>query len=98
MEEHTLPPGIKAASVKIFALIRWPLPSGEIHVTPVACRLIRVNASATNVSNQQSTHGEGVISNKFGIQSESHLAGVELIVGIDAFELVADIGRLPISV
>ena len=56
-----------------------------------------MDATAPDIANQQTTDGKCVVSNELRIQSESRLAGVELVVRIHTLQFVGRLCRLLVS-
>ena len=66
MRVDASPPKIVALTCRILAL-------GKIEMRIIAGRLVRVDASTANLSNEKTAHRERIVSNEFSFQTKSTL-------------------------
>ncbi len=87
---HAFHERVEAASIQVFAGVSFVvLRRASVHRDgfPNARRLVRLDASATDLRRQQSANRQRVVSNHFGIHSESWTARQQTICRV-LFELL----------
>src|SRR5207249_2541939 len=80
MQKRPLPPGVKPAAILRGAVIRLIRAFGEIQKIPISGRLIRLDALAPDLVNEQSADRQCVVADEFGIEAETSLPRQPIVI------------------
>ena len=96
VQEHSLPPRVKASPIELFALVTRPFSRGEIHVSPVPGWLIGIRAATADFFDKQPADRQRVVADHFCLNSKTRLTCIKLVVRVKLSQLRRGNRRLTI--